>query len=170
MGTSKFEGLNAKVDKIYTDIITEWKKTLTGMTASLFSGDDASISMLTRMMQNGNMLKRTPQSSDDVQGNATKFLYSILIMEVYRMQGFYPVLLDAAWICEQKGIGIRQWTDKKDVGDAHICITKETGFDRAHKTHTLVDSTSCGPSKTNGKVALVAKLITPAESLSATIT
>ena len=71
-----------------------------------------------------------PPSAVDVQKSVTKFLASVIVPEVWRMQGYYPVLLDTAFPCDVTGIGIGQWSDKKNVGDAEVCMTNEGGVSR----------------------------------------
>jgi hypothetical protein len=125
-----------KIDNLFEDTVAEWQTSLTTMNNVIFSGDEQSIQVLTNLIHNGNSLNRTAANSLQVQNQATKFLVSIMIPEVWRMQGYYPVLLDTAFPCGVTGIGIRQWTDKKNVGEAEVCMVNEGGIGRDDKPFT----------------------------------
>jgi hypothetical protein len=119
---------------LWESTVKDWKASLTDMNSAAFSGDEFSINFLQKMIGDGNSLDREPASVLDIETYATKFLASILVPEVWRMQGYYPVLLDTAFPCDTEGIGWGQWTDRKKVGNTKMCWEGEGGIDRDAKS------------------------------------
>jgi hypothetical protein len=136
LAESSAKSIPQKIDSLFHNIVMDWKESLTAMNHEVFSGTDASLQTLTKLIQNGNSLNRKPVNSVLVQKGATKFLVSILIPEVWRLQGYYPVMLDAGFPCTVSGIGIGQWTDRKNVGPAGICAMDEGGEYKDGRTWT----------------------------------
>jgi hypothetical protein len=146
-----------KIQYLFYDIVTEWKATISAMNEVFFRGDEKSIAILNRLMRDGRSLQRKSINAFTVEKYVSKFLFSILIPETWRLQGYYPVLLDTAWPCDTKGIGVGQWTNKKNVGNALICREDEKSNDRSGKEydgrqyHLLavkgVDSYQCGAAR-----------------------
>jgi hypothetical protein len=129
----KAKDIPEKIDWLFQDIVEKWQESLTAMNRAVFSGDEQGIGVLTNLIHNGNSLSRQAAVADVVQGHATKFLVSMMVPEVWRMQGYYPVLLDTAFPCGVTGIGIRQWTNQKNVGEAEVCMLDEGGINRDGK-------------------------------------
>jgi hypothetical protein len=80
-----------------------------------------SLSILKKLLSNGKAMDHSPTAASVIARNTKKFLYSTIIPEAWRMQGFYPVLLDTAFPCDTPGIGVRQWTNKKKLDEQVIC-------------------------------------------------
>jgi hypothetical protein len=116
--------INDKVLYLWETTIEAWKESLTEQNTQLFSGSEESIARLTALIKDGRSYARDPLNRQDVQKQATKFIASIMVPDVWRLQGYYPVLIDAGFKCGTKGIGIRQWTNKKDIGDAEFCFNE----------------------------------------------
>jgi hypothetical protein len=67
-------------------------------------------------------MARLPVDQSVVQNSAERFLYARLIVETWRMQGYYPVLLDTEKDCNDMGVGTNIWTMPRDLnGGARIC-------------------------------------------------
>jgi hypothetical protein len=115
LAESSAKSIPQKIDSLFHNVAMDWKESLTTMNHEVFSGSDAGLKTLTKLIQNGNSIDRKPVDAVEVQKGAIKFLVSILIPEVWRLQGFYPVLLDAGFPCGVAGIGIGQWTDRKKL-------------------------------------------------------
>lgn len=116
--------INEKILYLWEKTVEAWKESLTQQNRQLFSGSEESISKLTALIKDGRSYARDPLDRQEVQRQATKFIASIMVPDVWRLQGFYPVIIDAGFKCGTKGIGIRQWTDKKDIRDAEFCFNE----------------------------------------------
>jgi hypothetical protein len=110
-----------KIDRIFQDIVDGWKQSLTDINSAVFSGDEKSLSILNNLLKDGNSLDREPGKKIDFEKNAKRFIYSQLVPEVWRMQGFFPVFLYTAFPCATPGIGIRQWHNKKKLDEQIFC-------------------------------------------------
>lgn len=126
--------MTEKINYAYSNTVKEWQNALDNVNTALFSGDDTSISAITNLIQQGNMLDLQPLNASIIQSHAEKFLFSILVPAAWRMQGFYPVLIDTAFPCKTMGIGVGQWTKKKNVGAALIC----RGSEKSTNAHSNV--------------------------------
>lgn len=122
--------INKKIEYLFEGVVNDWQKSLTAMNNFVFSGEESGIEILTKLIHRGNSNNRTIANSLEIQEEATKFLVSVMVPEVWRLQGYHPVLLDTTFPCDVSGIGVRQWTDKKNVGEALICRKKEGGIGR----------------------------------------
>jgi hypothetical protein len=110
-----------KINYIFSQTATDWQNTMRDMNAVIFKGDENSFSILNSLITEGKALKRTPTDAADIAKSTKKFLYSTIIPEAWRMQGYYPVLLYTAFPCDTPGIGVRQWTNKKKLDEQIIC-------------------------------------------------
>jgi hypothetical protein len=113
--------METKIRHIFSETVKEWKRSLEAINRAVFSGDETSISILTKLVQDGRSLNRDPGDKSTFGESANKFLYSALIPATWRMQGYYPVLLDMAFPCKTPGIGIRQWTGTKKLDNQIVC-------------------------------------------------
>jgi hypothetical protein len=103
-------------------LVTSWKESLERINAHMFSGSTESIESLTNLIQDGASMARKPIDQSVVQKSAERFLYARLIVEAWRMQGYYPVLLDTEKDCKDMGVGTNIWTTPRDLnGVARIC-------------------------------------------------
>ncbi|KAF2664250.1 hypothetical protein BT63DRAFT_418375 [Microthyrium microscopicum] len=116
-----------KIRILYGNIIEGWKESLVRMNQELFEGNEESIRTLTNLVRNGNSMYAMPANATAVQKSAIKFIVTALIPEVWRLQDFYPVMVDTLWPCNVPGIGIGQWHSMKHVGAANLCFTDEYG-------------------------------------------
>ena len=122
MALKELTDIKEKIDYIFSETVNIWKESLTITNKAIFNGNGESLEMLTKLLQNGISENGNPGQAFDYQKSTTKFLFSTILPDIWRMQGFHPVLLDTEWDCKTKGIGVRQWTKRKDVMDLMICL------------------------------------------------
>jgi hypothetical protein len=130
-GKDAFKDLSAKKDldikeqvmAAFGTTVRAWIYITEKVTAEIFSGNDRSLRLLSEMLKDGNSLKRKPLPVSAVRQPAEKLLYSTLILATWRMQGFWPVLVDTNKACSDMGAGTKDWTNPKDLLHlARICI------------------------------------------------
>jgi hypothetical protein len=124
LASKNAKDINEKINYLWDDTIEAWKESLTMQNDKIFSGTEESIATLDALIRDGRSYARDPLPRVQVQKQATKFIASIMVPDVWRLQGFYPVLLDAGFRCGTKGIGIDQWTRQKNIGDAEFCFNE----------------------------------------------
>jgi hypothetical protein len=122
MAEKELTDVKEKIDYIFSETVNIWKESLTVTNNAIFNGNRDSLEMLNKLIENGNSADAQPGQAFDYQKSTTKFLFSTILPDTWRMQGFHPVLLDTGWDCKTKGIGVRQWTKRKDVMDLVICL------------------------------------------------
>lgn len=113
--------LESKIDHIFSETTGLWKESITAVNRAIFKGDARSQEILGKLMRDGNSVDRSAGDKGNYEQSIKKFIYSAMTPDVWRMQDLYPVLLDTAWDCNTPGIGVRQWTDRKNVDDNIIC-------------------------------------------------
>jgi hypothetical protein len=138
MREKELTDIKEKIDYIFSQTVNIWKQSLTDTNNAIFNGNPESLDMLTKLLENGNSANGKPGQALDFQESATKFLFSTILPDVWRMQGYHPVLLDTAWDCSTKGIGVRQWTKRKDVMDLVVCVN-----DRQYQLWGLKGDMTC---------------------------
>ncbi|KAF2416034.1 glycoside hydrolase [Tothia fuscella] len=130
IGRGGGENMTALIEILWLDTADDWKASINSLNKLVFSGDEKGIEILTKLMSNGNSVSRSAADAIVIEKQALKFIVSVMIPELWRMQGLFPVLLDTGFPCGVEGIGVGQWTNKKNVGDAQICMTNEGGIGR----------------------------------------
>jgi hypothetical protein len=121
MAAKELTDVKEKIDYIFSATVSIWKESLTVTNNAIFNGNGESLDMLNKLLQNGISADGSPGQALHFQKSTTKFLFSTILPDIWRMQGYHPVLLDSGWDCNTKGIGVRQWTKRKDVMDLMIC-------------------------------------------------
>lgn len=110
-----------KIDYIFSHTVTDWQESMRDINEVIFKGDENSFTILKNLLSDGKSLDHIPTNAADITKSTKKFLYSTIIPEAWRMQGFYPVLLYTAFPCDTPGIGVRQWTNKNKLDEQIIC-------------------------------------------------
>jgi hypothetical protein len=108
--TNGFSDLKEQIDSIMSGTVDMWKDGLVAAAEKLFNGQDDTLEVLTSLLQDGFSYKQRHENVVDFKTQATKFLFSAIIPEVWRIQGYNPVLLNTERECEASGVGVGQWT------------------------------------------------------------
>jgi hypothetical protein len=140
LAASELTNLTEKIQGILSTTAKSWKESLTLINEATFSGEESSLRMLDKLLQNGNSVRRQPGRAIDYETSSTKFLFSAILPDTWRMQSYYPVLLDTAWDCKTQGIGVRQWTKRKNVLDLAVCLN-----DRQYQMWAVKGDYRCKP-------------------------
>jgi hypothetical protein len=110
-----------KIEYIIHYMVQRWQSHLRDIHTAIFNGDEKSLKFLNELLRDGGFSRWNPGGARDFKYQYKKLLYSILIPAAWRIQGYYPVLLDTAFPCNTPGIGVAQWMNSKDIGDQIIC-------------------------------------------------
>lgn len=107
---------------VFSETVNAWINATVEMNRAIFNGDDRSLRMVGNLLKDGNSLEREALNVNMVKPPAERLLYSLLILDTWRMQGYSPVLLYTAHDCNKMGVGTSTWTTAKDLqGLARVC-------------------------------------------------
>ena len=113
-------------DKIH-DVVGAYfnlnKVSLTKANKDIFSGSDASIDLLYRLVNHGKLINTFSEiTAFEAETLALRTLYAYLLPHVWRSKNYYPVLIDMEGPCTDVGKGNYKWTTASDAIKAGVCV------------------------------------------------